>query len=427
MKKDDKYLTEVEEPFTIEEALAEAARCLGCKKPMCTKNCPASVNPSVFIQMIKNKDFVRAAHHIREANILGGCCSRVCPVENTCEGACIRKKVDSPVKIGKLQRFVTDYEKDHELKVLNQLPQTLEKVALIGSGPASLTVASVLAMKGYQVTIFEAKGIAGGILSFGIAPFRLPQSIVDWEIDLVKKLGVKIVLNTYIGRDLTIEDLKKEGFEAFLIAVGRQMSKTLGLKGIELEGAQSAMEYLYEARMTEGKNRKDKNVIVIGGGNVAMDCASTAKILGAKNVTVIYRKTKKDMPATKAEIALNEKLGVNFEFECNPEEIIGEDGEVTKIIVNRNNLEKFEIKADRVLFAIGQDSDKIGEIIPKIKLDEANKIVIDSDTHQTNLDGIFAAGDAVNGGKTVVQAVAEGKICAEAIDKYLSEKRMNKK
>ncbi len=413
-----KYLTELEEGFTLEEAMEEASRCLLCVKPPCSQNCPAGTDPAAFIKAFRQQDIHKAAEIIRKNNILGGVCARVCPFHEMCEGVCRRNKIDSPVKIGKLQRFITDFEKHENLQFLEAPENKLEKVALIGSGPAALSVATTLALRGYQVTIFESRQKPGGILSYGIAPFRLPQDVVDTEIEIIKKLGVEFRLNTHVGRDISFKELQNEGFKAILLAMGRPASKSTTIDGVNLAGVVNALEYLYSARSTDGEFESGNNVIIIGGGNTAMDCANTAKILGGDHVIVVYRSKKENMSASPNEITHAEKLGVEWSFETKVTEIVGIDDKVTAVKCLSSEGESFLIPADTVIFAIGQDSHNIDAIV-SVTLDNNNQIVIDPNTFQTSVDGVFAAGDSVNGGKTVVQAISEGKACAQAIDNYL--------
>ncbi len=422
--KTKKYLTEVESGFTLEEAMEEAARCLLCVKPPCSEKCPAGTDPAAFIKAFRQQDVKAAAEIIRNNNILAGVCSRVCPLHDMCEGVCRRARIDKPVRIGKLQRFITDYEKREKLEFLKPIDAIHEKVAIIGSGPAALSVATSLALKGYKVTIFESRPHPGGILSYGIAPFRLPQDVVDTEIDIIKKLGVEFRLNTHVGRDISFDELKAEGFEAFVLAMGRPASKQTNVKGIELKGVVNALEYLYSARSTEGQFESGNNVMIIGGGSTAMDCANTAKILGGEHVIVSYRRKEEDMPAAKNEIEHAKELGVEWLFGNNIIEIIGQDEKVTAVKCKSSNDEEFIVPTDTVVFAIGQDAHNINAIV-SVTLDNNNQIVVDQNTYHTSVDGVFAAGDSVNGGKTVPQAIAEGKSCAEAIDRYLCGNREN--
>ncbi len=279
-----------------------------------------------------------------------------------------------------------------------------------------------MALKGYKVTVFESRPKAGGVLTYGIAPFRLPQDVVDGEIDIIKKLGVEFRMNTHVGKDISFEEMKNEGFEAFVLAMGRPASKTTNVNGAHFAGVVKALEYLYSARSTGGQFESGNNVVIIGGGNTAMDCANTAKILGAEHVYVVYRKNEEDMSASHSEISHAKDLGVEWMFQTNVIEVIGEDDKITAVKCKANDGEETTISTDTLVFAIGQDAHDINAIV-SINLDKNNQIIIDPDTFQTSAPSVFAAGDSVNGGKTVPQAIAEGKACAEAVDNFLIEKR----
>jgi dihydropyrimidine dehydrogenase (NAD+) subunit PreT len=421
----EEYLKEVEAPYTPLTAMEEASRCLLCMDAPCSRDCPAGTDPGAFIRAIRFRNFKGAAEIIRKNNILGGVCARVCPFEKTCEGACSRTGIDKPIQIGRLQRFATDLEKATGFKVLDPVPATKEKVALIGAGPASLAAAANLALAGYAVTIFEKNALAGGVLTYGIVPSRLPQYVVDEEIQYVKDLGVRFVFNTRIGKDITIDKLKEDGFKAIFIGVGLQTSKPLDVPGRELKGVVSALDFLASAKPTTGKGCDvGEYVVVIGGGDVAMDCATTAKHLGAKKVTVLYRRTREEMPAYQPEVRHVESIGVNFIYTFAPEAFIGKDGKVCAVKGKgtRDN-STVELQADRVVLAIGQKAD---EDVPSLATFTFNGNTIVSDEAKdckTNIPFIFAAGDIVNGGKTVVQAVAAGKVAAKSIDEYLTKER----
>ena len=270
LKPSQGYLEETVPPFTPFLAMEEASRCLLCYNPLCSEGCPANTNPGDFIRAIRFRNFKGAAEIIRSNNILGGVCARVCPYEKTCEEACARSGIDRPIQIGRLQRFVTDYEKTTNFQALDPPKATKEKIAMIGSGPASLSAAATLAMKGYQVTIFEEKEKPGGVLSYGIVPARLPQYVVDEEIEYVTNLGVEIKLNTRVGRDISLHEIRKQGYKAILIGAGMQISRTLDVPGKELEGVTTAVEYLAKARSKDANFNAGKHVVVIGGGDTAV-------------------------------------------------------------------------------------------------------------------------------------------------------------
>lgn len=424
---DDKkrYLTEAVQPFTPLLAMEEASRCLLCHDAPCSQGCPAGTNPAKFIRSIRFKNIKGAAETIREANILGGICARVCPYDRLCEEACSRCGIDKPIQIGRLQRFATDFEKAVGMKVLEAPEATKEKVAIIGSGPAGLATAANLALNGYSVTIFEEKAASGGVLTYGIVPARLPQDVVDQEIQYVKDLGVQFELNCKVGKDITLEELKVKGFDAFMIAIGMQNSKLIDIPGCDLSGVTNAVDFLGSAKPANGNIEVGNDIIVIGGGDVAMDCATTARLLGANKVTVVYRRTYEEMPANKEEVKYVGELGVNFFYGFKPEKIVGKDGNVSRFkAVGFKDDSILELKADTVIWAIGQVAEDSKAIVDvAVSLDGKNLILANEETCETNAEGVFASGDIINGGKTVVEAVAAGKLAAESIDKYLTSLR----
>lgn len=420
IKKD--YLDEAVHGYNIRTAMEEAARCVLCYDAPCSKGCPADTKPADFIRSIRLRNFKGAAATIREANALGGCCAKLCPYDRLCEEACSRTGIDRPIQIGKLQAFAVDAERKFNMKILEAPEADKEKVACIGSGPASLSCASRLAREGYQVTIYEALDKPGGVLTYGIIPSRLPQDVVDFDIEKVKELGVKFVFNTKVGRDITIEKLKEQGFKAFFLGTGLWKSKQIDIKGVNLKGVKYAVEFLKEARTSKGEMKVEGNVIVIGGGDVAMDCAATAKLLGADRVSIVYRRTIEAAPANIAEIEYAQSLGINIFTKFAPQEIIENDGKVDGLIaMGTDDYSELKLKAETLVFAIGQEAEDMKKVAP-IELNDNGTIACSVDKGFTNIEGIFAAGDIVNGGKTVVEAVAQGKSVAESIMKYLSQK-----
>ena len=420
-KKD--YLCEAVPPFNIATAMEEASRCLLCLDAPCSQDCPAGTNPGDFIRAIRFRNFKGAAEIIRTNNVLGGICARVCPYEVLCEKGCSRSGIDKPIQIGRLQRFATDYEKASGFKPLTKVDATKDKVAMIGSGPASLTCAAELAQKGYAVTIFEEKAIPGGVLSYGVVPARLPQYVVDEEIEIVKSMGVDIVCNTKIGKDKSIDELKSEGYKAFFIGAGIQSPKMLDIPGTDLDGVTNAVEYLGSAKPSNGDIDPGKKVVVIGGGDVAMDCATTSRLLGSEKTMILYRRTREEAPAHKTEMSYVEELGVHFHYGFTPAEIIGENGKV-KAIKGKGFRDEsvITLECDKVVFAIGQQPDESVKSIADVKFSAKNTIVADENADcKTDIPYIFAGGDIVNGGQTVVKAVAVGKTAAESIDAYLSK------
>jgi len=420
------YLEEHLKPLTPRLAMEEASRCLLCYDAPCSESCPANTDPGKFIRSLRFRNVKGAVETIREENILGGICARVCPYEKLCEEACSRTGIDEPIQIGRLQRYATDYERAVGMQVLEAPKATKEKVAVIGSGPAGLATAAKLAQEGYKVTLFEANEKAGGVLTYGIVPTRLPQDIVDHEVKYVENLGVDFKFNTKVGEDVTLDELKKDGYQAYVVAVGLQQPKTLNVPGADLDGVTNALNFLAKAKPNNGKVAIGNDVVVMGGGDVAMDCASTAKLLGAENVTVLYRRTPEEMPAYKDEVCYVRDLGVHFDFTFTPDEFVGKDGKLAAVkgkgFYSEENY--IQLKADTAIFAIGQvaeDTKNIADL--KISLDGKNVIQANEETYETNLPNIFAVGDVVNGGDTVVEAVAEGKVVAQTVDKYLTSLR----
>jgi len=430
--KEKEYLRESRKPYSPLNAIEEASRCLLCHDAPCSKACPAGTNPEKFIRSIRFKNVKGAVETIREANILGATCARVCPYEKLCQEACSRTGIDRPIDIGALQRYATDFERSSGMRVLEAPPANLEKAAIIGAGPAGLAAAAGLAMKGYKVTVFEAEEKAGGWLTYGIVPSRLPQDVVDYEVDYVKNLGVEFKFNTIVGRDITIDRLKAQGFAAVCVAVGLQGAAALDIPGAKLSGVTTAVEFLKAAKPSGGNVEVPANVVVIGGGDVAMDCAATAKQLGAKAVTIVYRRTIEEMPASKTELEVVQKLGVSILPSFKPVEIIGENGR-TKVFKavglewkDKNTSVEVEsiiqLKAELVIQAIGQTAEDVS--YTGLEASGKGLVVADSEKGTTNIEGVFAFGDIVNGGKTVVEAVARGKAAAQAVDEYLNCRRI---
>ncbi|MGI6778607.1 MAG: FAD-dependent oxidoreductase [Acetivibrionales bacterium] len=410
------YLEEVIKPYNSRTAMEEASRCLLCHDAPCSKACPASTDPAKFIRSLRFRNIKGAAETIRSANPLGGICARVCPYDKLCEEACSRCGIDKPIQIGRLQSFATDQETLFNMKIMEAPAEKIGKAACIGAGPASLTCAAVLAQNGVEVTIFEKKSKAGGLMTYGIIPSRLPNEVVEQEIKHIEDLGVKFVFNTTVGKDITLEQLKEQGFQAFFIGIGLCKPKMPELPGIELDGVTNALTFLAEAKEERGNINPGENVIVIGGGDVAMDAAATARLLGA-NVTVVYRRTLEEAPANINEIEFTQSLGVAFSFRFRPKEILGENGKVTAFRAEgTDGVSELLLKADKVIFAIGQENDCV-DTFPGVVLNEKSLIIVDNGV--TSVPGIFAAGDVVNGGQTVVQAVAEAKAAALKMLQYI--------
>lgn len=418
-----KYTSEAVDGFTPRTAMEEATRCLLCHDAPCSKGCPAGTDPAKFIRSIRFRNVKGAAETIRENNVLGGSCARVCPYDRLCEEACSRCGIDRPIEIGKLQRFAIEQEEAFEMEILKASQEKkTTKIACVGSGPASLACAAKLAVNGYQVTIFESEEKAGGVLTYGITPARLPQHVVDHDIKAVKDLGVEFVFNTKVGEDITLDDLKGQGYEAIFIGVGLWAAKTPDIPGKDLAGVTTAVDFLKNARKSEGTFDPGKRVVVIGGGDVAMDCAVTAKLLGAEKVDIYYRRTLEEAPANMAEIQYAISLGITITTNFAPSEIIG-DGKVDFIkFIGRDKESEAKVAADTIVFAIGQAAEDMKKLA-SFETEEKGTIIAGSDC-KTNVAGIYAAGDIVNGGKTVVEAVAEGKAAAEEIINYLEKKEV---
>lgn len=416
------YLEEAVHGYNLRTAMEEASRCVLCFDAPCSKGCPADTKPADFIRSIRFRNIKGAAATIRQANALGGCTAKVCPYDRLCEEACSRTGIDKPIQIGRLQAFAVAMEKELNMTVLEAPKANKEKVACIGSGPASLSCAQKLAREGYQVTIYEEFDKPGGVLTYGIIPARLPQDVVDFDIQKVKDLGVEFIMNTKVGRDITIEKLKEQGYKAFFIGTGLWKSKEIDIKGKHLKGVTYAVDFLKKARSSNGEMKVEGDVIVIGGGDVAMDCASTAKLLGADRVTIVYRRTIEEAPADIAELEYVQALGVSIFTKFKPQEILEKEGHVIGLMAEgTDDFSQLKLKADHVIFAIGQEAEDMKKIV-SMEVNRNGTIACDPEKGFTNVEGVFAAGDIVNGGKTVVGAVAAGKSVAESIMNYLSKK-----
>lgn len=414
------YTDEAVQGYNLRTAREEARRCLICHDAPCSKGCPAGTDPASFIQSLRFNNVKGAAETIRKNNPFGASCANVCPYDKLCQEACSRCGIDKPIEIGKIQRFLMEQEKAFGMKTI-EVPEVKKagKVACIGAGPASLTVASKLAEAGYEVTVFEAEEKAGGVLSYGIVPARLPQDVVDQDIKLIEDLGVKINLGTKVE---SVESLKAKGFDAVFVGTGLGGAKKADIPGNDLDGVWTASDYLKEARVSNGQFNQGNKVVIIGGGDVAMDCAATAKLAGAEKVMIYYRRTVEEAPAYIEEIKFVQSLGVTMTTEFAPKEILADGNKVGFVVFEgRDKESEAKVKADTVVFAIGQAPDDMSGLAG-FKVDPKGFIVADEATGETGVDGVFAAGDIVNGGKTVVEAVAEGKRAAAAIVKYLEKK-----
>ncbi len=445
-------LSEVAIGFTAEQAIVEANRCLQCAKQHCVEHCPVSIAIPEFIGHIANGDFAQACDVIKESSLLPAICGRVCPQEKQCQSHCMvgkaLKDVDQSVGIGRLERFVADWERNAGKGTIPFVkPETGKKVAVVGSGPAGLVVAADCRREGHQVTVFEAFHKAGGVLRYGIPEFRLPNEIIDHEINNLKAMGVELKTNFVVGRTRKLTDLiDKDGYDAVFVGTGAGLPVFMGIEGENLVGVFSANEYLTRANLmmaydkvhTDTPIYPSVNVAVLGGGNVAMDAARMAKRLGAKNVYVVYRRTEKKMPARKEEILHAKEEGIEFLFLQNPKRILGNDAKrVAGMECLRYELgehdesgrrraieikgSEFIMEVDTVIVAIGNGSNPlISQTTANLAVNKIGNIVVD-ESQATSINKIFAGGDIVLGAATVILAMGEGRKAAAAINKMLGE------
>lgn len=437
--------------YSIEEGMKEAARCLQCKTKPCIAGCPVAIDIPGFIKCIRDGDMAGAAEVMNKYTNLPAVCGRVCPQETQCEELCTVGKIPGfePVAIGKLERLVADWKYTQEKAAADKAQAASKgKVAVVGSGPSGLTVAGDLAKKGYEVTIFEALHAAGGVLIYGIPEFRLPKNIVKMEIDAMQDLGVKIECNAVVGKNITMQEIMEE-FDACYIAVGAGAPHFQGVPGTTLNGVYSASEYLTRINLMHGyefpnydtPTKNSKKVVVIGGGNVAMDAARSAKRLGADEVTIVYRRSLKELPARIEEYHHAVEEGIIFNWLTNPTEYVNNgEGQLCGVKCIRMELgepdasgrrrpvpvegSEFFIEADCAIEAIGQGSNKVLlSTFPEMKLNKWGYIEADPKTGATSVPGVYAGGDIVTGAATVILAMGAGKDAAEAIDKYITEKK----
>jgi dihydropyrimidine dehydrogenase (NAD+) subunit PreT len=411
MKKIPEYMEEIVKLYDSRTAMEEASRCLLCHDAPCSKACPAGTDPASFIMSLRFRNIKGAAETIRTANPLGGVCARVCPYDKLCEQACSRCGIDKPIAIGRLQRFAADQESLFGMKIMEAPAKKNGKAACIGAGPASLACAAMLAQAGVEVTVYEKKALPGGLLTYGIIPSRLPNEVVEREVRHVADLGVRFVCHTEIGKDISVDELRKQ-YDAVFIGTGLGAAKTLDIPGSQLKGVIGALEFLAEAKT--GHAKIGKQVVVIGGGDVAMDAAATAALHGAKT-TVVYRRTLAEAPANLDEIAFAQSLGVGFCFQFRPVAIEGERSVSAFRAAGTDGESHITLKADQVILAIGQSCEN--PELGGVSRTEKNLILVENGA--TNLPGVFAGGDITNGGKTVVQAVADGKLAAYSMLKFM--------
>ncbi len=433
--------------YNMEEASLEATRCLGCKKPRCVEACPVSVRIPDFIRCIVEGDIAAAAKTIAQDSLLPSVCGRVCPQETQCEGACILGVKGEPVAIGKLERFVGDWGREHRLTLAEPAPRNGHKVAVIGSGPAGLACAADLAKLGYEVTVFEVLHRPGGVLQYGIPEFRLPKKeVVEPEVENVRRLGVKIETDVVVGRTLTIDQLMdEEGFEAVFIGSGAGLPRFMGIPGENLNGVVSANEFLTRTNLMHAYDQQydtpiytGDRVVVVGGGNVAMDAVRTARRLGAES-SIVYRRSEAELPARREEVHHAKEEGIDFRMLTNPVEVLGDErGWVTGIRCVRMELgepdasgrrspveipgSEFDMPCDVVIMALGTSPNPlIAATTPGLEVNRRGCLEASPDGATTR-EGVFAGGDAVTGAATVILAMGAGRKAAAAIDNYIQSK-----
>ncbi|MDD5362251.1 MAG: NADPH-dependent glutamate synthase [Ignavibacteria bacterium] len=438
---------EVPYGYTTELAQLEAGRCLQCKEPKCVNGCPVNVDIPGFIKLVREDDIDGAAKRIKERNILPAICGRVCPQESQCEALCILGIKDRPVAVGNLERFVADFERKMDLVKVPAISTRLNrKIAVVGSGPSGLTVAADLIQLGYSVTIFEALHEAGGVLVYGIPEFRLPKTIVNFEIDFLKQMGVRVEMNTVIGRTIEMDELL-QNFDAVFIGVGAGLPVFMNLPGETLGNVFSANEYLtrmnlmkaYKFPEYDTPKPRGNRVVVFGGGNVAMDSARTAIRTGSNEVMIVYRRSRQELPARHEEVRHAEEEGVKFMLLTNPVRYLGNDQGVLKgvecirmqlgepdssgrrrpVPIEGSN---FVIDCDIAVVAIGNTSNPIlFQTASDIKRNKWGNVEVNPETNETSKENVYAGGDIVTGSATVIQAMGAGRIAANAIHKKLSK------
>ncbi|MGD8719180.1 MAG: NADPH-dependent glutamate synthase [Candidatus Zixiibacteriota bacterium] len=440
---------EVPYGYDVETAVKEAERCLQCKNATCVAGCPVEIDIPGFVKAIAERDFAEAIGVMKKYNNLPAVCGRVCPQEEQCEKVCVLSKKFEPVAIGRLERFIADYDYEHKVAPPPEIaPAKGKKVAIVGAGPAGLTVAGDLARMGYDVTMFEAFHATGGVLRYGIPEFRLPKAILDMEVDYVRSLGVKVECNMVIGKVYTVKELFDElGFEAAFIGTGAGLPRWMNVPGENLIGVYSSNEWLTRVNLMRAFEFPEydtpiwagKNVAVIGGGNTAMDSVRTALRMGAERAVIYYRRSEAEMPARIEEIHHAKEEGVEFNFLVVPDKVLGtEDGWVRGMELCQMELgepddsgrrrpvrcegSQFEIECDMIVVAVGTYPNPIiPETTPELNLTKWGTIEVDEETGMTNVAGVFAGGDIVTGGATVISAMGAGKRAARGIDAYLSK------
>lgn len=443
----NKNFDEVALGYTYEMAVNEAKRCLHCPKKPCVSGCPVGIDIPGFIEKVAQEDMEGAFKILSASSALPAVCGRVCPQETQCEGKCVRGIKGESVGIGRLERFVADWHREHSDEKPEMPTPNGRRVAVIGAGPSGLTAAGDLAKLGYKVTIYEALHLAGGVLVYGIPEFRLPKDIVQKEIDNLKVIGVDIETNMVIGKVLTIDELFEMGNDAVYIASGAGLPRFMGIPGESLKGVYSANEYLTRVNLMKAYKpgsktpiKQSKNVAVVGGGNVAMDAARSAKRLGAENVYIVYRRSMNELPARAEEVEHAEEEGIIFKTLTNPVEVLGdEDGMVRGMrcvemelgepdesgrrrpIVKQGS--EFELEIDTMIMSIGTSPNPlIRQTTPGLDTNRHGCIITNGDDGLTTREGVYAGGDAVTGAATVILAMGAGKQAARAIDEYIKSK-----
>ncbi len=435
--------------YSEEQAIAEANRCLQCPKPQCVPGCPVEISIPEFVKLVRERKFDEAIKNLKEKNSLPAICGRVCPQEEQCQKGCVVGKAGDPVSIGRLERFLADYELARGVDPPTLPSSNNKKVAIIGAGPAGLTCAADLAKLGYSVSVFEALHLGGGVLMYGIPEFRLPKRIVQAEINYVQKLGAKLQSNALIGRIFTIQELFDRGFNAVFVGSGAGLPQFMRLPGENAGGIYSANEFLIRVNLMKSYTfpefdtpiRIGKNVAVIGGGNVAMDSARSALRLGAENVYIVYRRSMEELPARAEEIENAEEEGIIFKLLTNPTRFLSDEhGWVKGMECIRMELgepdesgrrrpvpvkeSEFVMDVDTVVVAIGRTPNPIIQRTTKgLNVTKYGTIVVDEATAKTSLEGVYAGGDVVTGEATVISAMGAGKKAARAIHEYISNKK----
>ncbi len=443
----NKNFEEVALGYTYDMAVNEARRCLNCKNKPCVSACPVQIDIPAFIERVANEDIDGAFEILSQSTSLPAVCGRVCPQETQCEGKCVRGIKGEPVGIGRLERFVADYHREHSTDTPVKPEPNGHKVAVIGAGPSGLTVAGDLAKMGYKVTIFEALHLAGGVLVYGIPEFRLPKAIVQKEIDNLKAIGVDIQTNMVIGKVLTIDEIFEMGNEAIFVGSGAGLPRFMNIPGESLKGVYSANEFLTRINLMKAYKDGSKTpiqhagrVAVVGGGNVAMDAARSAKRLGAEEVYIVYRRGMEELPARKEEVEHAEEEGIIFKTLNNPVEILGNDeGMVSGIKCIEMELgepdesgrrrpvakpnSEFVLDVDSVIMSIGTSPNPlIRSTTPGLEANNHGCLITKDESGLTTREGVYAGGDAVTGAATVILAMGAGKTAAKAIDEYIKSK-----